>query len=330
MKPIGPNSNSYDKTLNDFKEKSPLFRSENIDPAPGFTQQPPDNQNNIGLGVPSDWTTDVFTQKIGLGSQNNCDPFQSGSIVNDLETPNRNTIYRYSKSVRACDEAVMDLFRNLVVIDEDGKAHPVPIIWGTQERAVAAVVQENVRKDETLVVDRIRLPMLAISSTGFGMNMSRYTYHHAINFLTDHSGKPQFTANEKYEKDTVFGVTRGIPLDIDYTMYAWTLQLEDMNQILEQIITKFSPIAYIKVRGVLWEVAVKLESIGNNLQTEPGDAALRVIKFQFMIKAETYVAQPIRREKAVLKTRMDVVNSLDPEQISEIMNRLEEAVEELK
>ena len=117
MKPIGPNSNSYDKTLNDFKEKSPLFRSENIDPAPGFTQQPPDNQNNIGLGVPSDWTTDVFTQKIGLGSQNNCDPFQSGSIVNDLETPNRNTIYRYSKSVRACDEAVMDLFRNLVVID---------------------------------------------------------------------------------------------------------------------------------------------------------------------------------------------------------------------
>jgi len=63
---------------------------------------------------------------------------------------------------------------------------------------------------------------------------------------------------------------------------------------------------------------------------EPGDAALRVIKFQFGIKAETYVAQPIRREKAVLKTRVDIVNSLDQEQISEIMKRLEESVEELK
>ena len=113
-------------------------------------------------------------------------------------------------------------------------------------------------------------------------------------------------------------------------MFAWTMQLEDMNQILEQIVTKFSPVAYIKVRGVLWEVAVKLSSIANNLQTEPGDAALRVIKFQFGMTAESYVAQPIRREKAVLKTRIDVVNSLDEQQISEVLNRLEEAVEELQ
>ena len=330
MKPIGPNTNSYDKSLNDIKEKSFQWRSENIDPAPGFTKQPPDNQNNIGLNVPDDWHTDIFTQKIGLGSANNCDPMQTGAIVNDLQTPNRNTIYRYAKSVRACDEAVMDLFRNLVIIDEDGKAHPVPIIWATQERAVAAVVQENVRKDETLVVDRIKLPMLAISSTNFTVDLARYTYHQALNYLNDVNGKPTFTASEKYERDTVFGVARGIPLNIEYTLYAWTMQLEDMNQILEQIVTKFSPVAYIKVRGVLWEVAVKLSSIGNNLQTEPGDAALRVIKFQFGLTAETYVAQPIKREKAVLKTRIDIVNSLDEQQISEVLHRLEEAVEELQ
>jgi len=330
MKPIGPNTNSYDKSLNDIKEKSFQWRSENIDPAPGFTKQPPDNQNNIGLNVPDDWHTDIFTQKIGLGSANNCDPMQTGAIVNDLQTPNRNTIYRYAKSVRACDEAVMDLFRNLVIIDEDGKAHPVPIIWATQERAVAAVVQENVRKDDTLVVDRIKLPMLAISSTNFTVDLARYTYHQALNYLNDANGKPTFTASEKYDRDTVFGVARGIPLNIDYTLYAWTMQLEDMNQMLEQIVTKFSPVAYIKVRGVLWEVAVKLSSIGNNLQTEPGDAALRVIKFQFGLTAETYVAQPIKREKAVLKTRIDIVNSLDEQQISEVLHRLEEAVEELQ
>lgn len=330
MNPIGPNVNHYEKSLNDLQEKSFQGRNENLDPAPGYCEQPPDNQYGAHQVPPSDWMDDVLSKKIGLGSQNNCDPMQAGSIVNDLNPPNRNTIYRYSKSVRATDEAVMDLFRDIVVIDEDGKAHPVPIMWATQERAVAAVVQENVRKDETLVVDRIRLPMLAISATGYSINSARYTYHKAASFLREYRGKPTFTASEKYERDTVFGVTRGIPLDVEYTMYAWTMQLEDMNQILEQIVTKFSPIAYIQVRGVLWEVSVKLDSIANNLETEPGDQALRVVKFQFGLTAETYVAQPITRNKAVLKTRVEVVNNLNEEQISEVLTRLEDAVEELK
>jgi len=330
MNPIGPNTNQYEKSLNDFAEKSPLGRSENIDPAPGYCEQPPDNQYGAHQVPPSDWMDNVLNKKIGLGSQNNCDPMQKGSIVNDLNPPNRNTIYRYSKSVRATDEAVMDLFRDIVVIDEDGEAHPVPVIWATQERAVAAVVQENVRKDETLVVDRIKIPMLAISSTGYSVNSARYTYHKAMSYLREYRGKPTFTASEKYERDTVFGVTRGIPLDVTYTLYAWTMQLEDMNQILEQIVTKFSPIAYIQVRGVLWEVSVKLDSIANNLEVEPGDQALRVIKFQFGLIAETYVAQPITRNKAVLKTRVEVVNNLNEDQISEVLTRLEDAVEELK
>ena len=330
MKPIGPNVNSYGKSLNDFKELSPQDRSENIDPPPGYCEQPPDNQNNQNISPPSDWNFDTLViNKTGNGSQNNCDPMQTGQIVNDLNPPNRNTIYRYSKSIRGCDEAVMDLFRNLVIIDEDGKALPVPVIWATQERAVAAVVQDNVRKDDTLVVDRIKLPMLAISSTEFNFNQDRFTYHQAISFMKDTDGKPAFYTSEKYKMDTVFGVARGIPIDVGYTLYAWTMQLEDMNQILEQIVTKFSPVAYIKVRGVNWEVPVKLTSIANNLETEPGDQALRVIKFQFGLTAETYVAQPIRREKTVLSTRVEIGDAAADENITEIIARIEETVKEI-
>lgn len=330
MKHIGPNVNSYGGSLNDLKDLDFQNRSENIDPPPGFCDQPPDNQNNIGLNNPDDWMQDLFINKTGNGQENNSDPFQRGQIVNDLNVPNRNTIYRYAKSIRGTDEAVMDLFRNIVVIDDDGKAHPVPVIWATQERAVAAVVQENVRKDDTLVVDRIKLPMLAISSTDFTFNQERYTYHKALNWLTDAKGKPTFTVSEKYNKDTVFGVARGIPIDIGYNLIAWTMQLEDMNQIIEQIVTKFSPMAYIKVRGVTWETGVKLNSIANNLETEPGDQALRVIKFQFGLTAETYVAQPIRREKAILETRVEIGNSAIDEQISEIVSRIEESSREFK
>jgi len=280
----------------------------------------------------NDWLKDVSNKKVGLGSNQLCDPMQTGQIINDVESPNRNTIYRYSKSLRGADEAAMDLFRNIVAIDEDGKAWPVPIIWGTQEKAVAAILQDNVRKDNSLVVDRIKLPMLAIHTSDIQFNQQRYIYHKALNYMSSlrTDGKPGFTTNEKYERDTIFGVARGIPVDISYTLYAWTLYIEDMNQILEQIITKFSPIAYIKVRGVPWEIGVKLDSIANNVDVEPGDQNIRVVKYQFNITAETYIPQPIVRKKAVLKQKISFFNHTNQEQINEVLDRLEVAVEDLK
>lgn len=261
-----------------------------------------------------------------LGKANLCDPMQTGQITND---PKRfDTIYRYSKSLRGTDTAVMDLFKNLVVIDEDGKSHNIPIIWGTQEKAVAAIVQDNVRKDNSLVVDRIRLPMLAISSTDYQFNQSRYVYHRAIDYLRDANNKPGMTYSEKYEKDTIFGVSKGMPIDISYTLYAWTLYVEDMNQILEQIILKFSPVAYIKIRGINWEVQVKLDSIANNLEYEPGDQAIRVVKFMFNLTAETYIPQPIVRKKSILSTKVDITNNKQNEEL-EIISSIEETVKEI-
>lgn len=279
------------------------------------------------------WLEDATQKKMGLGHEALCDPMQAGHIINEqgLSAPTRNTVYRYAKSLRGTDEAAMDLFRDVVVIDEAGKAHQVPIIWGTQEKAVAYILQENTRKDESLVVDRIRLPMLAIYSSDYSFNQSRYTYHRAVDYLRHYrnDGKPGFTTNEKYERDTVFGVTRGIPIDIGYTLVAWTLYEEDMNQILEQVTSKFSPIAYIRVRGISWEIGVKLDSIANNVDFEPGDKAARVFKYQFSLTAETFVAQPIVRKKAVLKTRVEIVDSPDDNEISEVLGRLEQAVKEL-
>jgi hypothetical protein len=124
-------------------------------------------------------------------------------------------------------------------------------------------------------------------------------------------------------------VARGIPVDIEYQLTAWTLYVEDMNQILEQVITKFSPVAYIRVQGVHnWEVIAKLTSIANNLETEPGDQQLRVVKFQFGITVESFIPQPTVRKKAVLDQRIDVVQGLSEDEITEVLDRLENTVEE--
>jgi hypothetical protein len=280
------------------------------------------------------WLEDATQSKLGQGAHALCDPQQTGHIINeqDMSPPNRGVIYRYAKSLRGTDEAMKDLFSDIVVIDEAGKAHQVPIIWATQEKAVAYILQENTRKDESLVVDRIRLPMLAIHASGYNYALNRYIYHKAVDYLRSprDGWRPGFTVSERYEKDTVFGISRGIPLDINYKLVAWTMYEEDMNQILTQIVTKFSPLAYIRVRGISWEIGVKLDSIANNVDLEPGDKKVRVFKYEFGFTAESFVAQPIVRKKAVLKTRVEVTDSPNEEDITEVLARLEQAVKELE
>lgn len=313
--------NHNQKSLNECGEKGLPGNLQN-DPPPQFCE------NN---GTRDDgWLEDASNKKIGLGENQLCDPVQTGQIINDPNEPNPNVIYRYTKAIRGCDEAVMDMFKNIVVLDEDGKAHPVPIIWATQERAVAAILQDNVRKDNTVVVDRIKLPMLAIYSNSFDFDQDRYIYHQAVDFLRNfEDGTPGFTIKNKYERDTVFGVSRGIPINVGYTLYAWTKYLEDMNQIMEQIVLKFSPVAYIRVRGVQWETIVKLNTIANNLEVEPGDKTLRIIKFQFDLTAQTFIPQPIRRHKTVLNTDVKIFNNTELEDETTTINTLKEKIKEV-
>jgi hypothetical protein len=282
------------------------INSVNIDPVPG--QCADDywpSQKRVGVfknlsNPPFDWKSrQCGRPKLGIGQQANCDPLMTGQIVNDLDTPNRDVVYRYSRALRGANEAMLDLFRNMNVLDEEGKAHTIPIVWASQEKAVAALLQDNVRKDNSLVVDRIRLPIMAIYANNYAFDPERFTYQKAMSLLQwlDPAGEAGFTQREKFEKDTVFGVTRGIPVNISYTLFAWTLYQEDMDEILEQVMLKFSPVAYIKVRGVYWEIIVTLDGQANNLDIEPGDNKLRVFKYQFTMTAKSYIPQPITRIK---------------------------------
>lgn len=275
------------------------------------------------------WKEPGTLSKEGLGWSGNCDPMQAGKIVND--PANRNTIYRYSRAFRAYDQAIKDLFGDMVVLDEDGKEWPIPIVWGTQERAVAAVVSDNIRQDDGVVVDRIRLPILAVHRSSYEYNQSRYVYHKAVDYIREMNpeGLPGFYGSEKYKRDTVYGVARGVPIDIGYTLWGWCLYEEDLAQMLEQLILKFSPIAYIEARGIGWEVPVLWQSLGDNVDLEPGNGKTRVLKFEFRMNVEAFIPQPISRRKAVLRTRTEILDGISDEEASSVIARLEQVVKEL-
>lgn len=256
-------------------------------------------------------------RKKKYGHAGNCDPMQSGQIFNDMTQPvRRNTINRYSNALRGCDQGVTEMFKNITVRDDDGKHYPVPIMWGTQERAVAWVLQQNTHKDNSLIVDRPVLPLLAIHSNDHNFNRSRYIYHGAKIRVNGEDDKPLST-QELRKRDTIFSTTGGLPIDVTYTLYAWTKYIEDMNQIVEQVILKFSPEAYITIHGVPWkEIRVILDSSGGNIDTEPGDQNLRILKYQFNLTVETYIPQPITRNKSVLKIRTDFYDAVETDEIT--------------
>jgi len=328
---MNSSNNQQQRGLNQCDQSGSLPLDVNLDQSPPYCNPnlDPNNKRSVN-GDDLSFLKDIGMQKTGFGAKNDCDPMQRGVIVNDLENPERNVLYRYSRSIRGTDEAMLDMFNNVVVLDEDGKAWPIPIILGPPEKAVAAIVQDNVHKDETLVVDRLKLPLLALSQGNIDYDLNRYTYHKALNYFNDSNNKPGITVSEKYSRDTVFGSARGIPINISYTLTAWTMYREDMNQILEQILSKFSQIAYIRVVGVPWEVIVKLDSVANNLENEPGDQAVRVIKYEFNLQVETYIPQPIERKKSVLKVKIDLIDGLSENEVTEVMARIEESVKELQ
>ncbi len=275
----------------------------NIDPIP---RQCDDDgwptQRRVGQNPAYEWKQRPSQAKRGpqwLGQSGNCDPIQSGQIINDLDAPDRETVFRYSRALRGANEAMLDLFRNIKVLDEDGGAHVVRTQWASQEKAVAALLQDNYRKDPTAVVDRIRLPMLALYASGHALDMRRFTYQRNVSWLPwlDCALRNGFVQQEKAERDTIFGVTRGLPVDISYTLYAWTLYQEDMDQILEQVMLRFSPVAYLNIRGVWWEVIVTMDGMENNLNPEVGDKKQRVLKYQFRMTAKSYLPQPIIRRE---------------------------------
>lgn len=324
--------NHNQKSLVECNPKAPQGQM-NSDPPPLYCGDDGTPSKRRPDSPPLDWLKEVCDEKSGFGSHAQCDPQQTGQIVNDLDNPTRKVIYNYPKALRGANEAMVDLFKNIVVIDNDGKAWPVPIIWGTQERAVAEILQDNIRKDNSLVVDRLKLPMMAIHDSGIQFDQKRYIYHKATDWLRTlrADGKPGWTIpNRGKERGTVFGLPPGLPVNITYVLYAWTLYEEDVKQILTQIMLKFSQLAYIRVKGVKWEIGVKLDSIANNIDYEPGDLKQRVIKYQFNLTAESYIPQPIVREQAVLKIRKNFFDSVEEDKITEVLARLETAVEDLK
>ena len=217
-----------------------------------------------------------------------------------VPTSERDYIKRYTRVFRAADTAMFKLFSDVDMLTAEGALIKVPLIFGTQERAVAAMFGKSLQATGDVV--RIKLPMMAISAIGFDIDRTRYTFHEALSYDAMNA------RSERVPHDVRIGVSRGIPINRIYTLLVWAKFQEDANQILEQAILKFSPVAYVEIPGAFFENMVTLDAIANNLNWEIADQDLRIIKYELSMTLQTYVPQPFKRTKSVrkVKTEMEI------------------------
>ena len=210
----------------------------------------------------------------------------------------RQYIFGYSKSIRNTNRAVLDLFSDVTILNEDdNKIYPIPIIWGTQEKAVIYAFGEqfinNPDRRDAGLVDRIKLPMMALMGGDIPLAAGRYVYHEAKRKVS--------YGQERKPFDVVYRISKGIPVDMSFTLTLWAKYYEHLMQMVEQIIQKFSPIAYINPEGIPWETPVKMTGSSNNVGSDVGDRQVRILKYVFNFIAESHIVQPIRRDKTIHK-----------------------------
>jgi hypothetical protein len=105
--------------------------------------------------------------------------------------------------LKRADEAMLDMFKDIKVATDSGTTHVVPAIYANEAKALSRIFYEADKHldDIKAFSQKIKLPLLALERVEF-------------NFA-------------------------GTDVEIGYKLNAYSMYNEDMNQIIEQVITKF-------------------------------------------------------------------------------------------
>lgn len=220
-------------------------------------------------------------------------------LPNTIDGVSRNYIFGYAKSIRNTNQAMLDLFNDVNVLNTEEEAFKVPIIFGSQEKAIMYVFGDQAQNADNRMDDgyfnRIKLPVLGLQQTAINHDQSRFIHHEAR--------RPIAYGAEKRPYDVMYRISKGVPVNLDYQLNLWSKYHEQLMQMVEQIFQKFSPMAYINVEGILWETPVKITGTGSNVDSDVEDRRYRILKYSFGLQVEGHIAQPIRRDKTVLSIK---------------------------
>jgi hypothetical protein len=189
-------------------------------------------------------------------------------------------------------------FADFQILDKSGIAMRVPTVFGTMEKIVYAVFGESAAQDPNQY-SRVRLPICAIVPNGsISLDLDRYIYHGAKWW--------DFKGTERKTDDIVFGMSTGIPITRGYQLTIMTKYVEDMNQLLEIALQRFSLSFEIRIGNSPRPTQVIFEGCDDNFSDDRDPEKSHLYTATISMLAETWLPQPVIRKKATHTVRIDV------------------------
>ena len=139
--------------------------------------------------------------------------------------------YFYHKITRSVSAVFGSLFNNIYVVRKDSSENvlnqeKVPLAYGSRQKWIARIDE---REDLDDVAKAIKLPRMSFDLNGFAYDSTRQKNR----FCTEKVIKNDGSISKVYSS--------GTPYDLSFELNIYTITLDDMHQILEQILPYFAP-----------------------------------------------------------------------------------------
>ena len=224
------------------------------------------------------------------------DSIQHG-LLSQTEAINPTYLKRYENFFSKLDRSMVLAFADLHILDQGGVPMRVPTVFGTMEKIVYAVFGETAAQDPAKY-SRVRLPICAIIPNGsISLDVERYIFHEAK--WWDYKG------TERRPDDIVYGMSTGIPISRGYQLTIMTRYVEDINQLMEIALQRFSQSFEIRIGNSPRPTQVIFEGCDTNFADERDPEKVHLYTATISMVAETWLPQPVVRRKAVHTVRID-------------------------
>ena len=217
----------------------------------------------------------------------------------------------YNRVMRKIVVGFGNLFDNLTLVrynsdNSEAERFIVPIAYAAKELYVQRL-QGDPNLDKKV---QMTLPRLSYEMMGIKYDTSRKQNTNIRNFASTTNGG-------------VVGQYNPVPYDYDFNLYLYVRNIEDGTQLIEHILSYFTPDYTIKLNlipemGIIKEIPVVLNSATHETEYEGDrDSDTRTIIWTMNFTAKGFIYGPISDSKIIKTSITNIYNEIGPNDIVE-------------
>jgi len=220
----------------------------------------------------------------------------------------------YNRSIRKLTVAFGNLFDNITLVRynpdlTESERFVVPITYANKELYVQRL-EADYDLDKKV---QITLPRFSYEMTGFTYDATRKQNTNIRNFSQTTTG--------------AVGQYNPVPYNFDFNLYLYVRNIEDASQVIEHILSYFTPDYTVKINmipemGIVKEVPVVLNSTSQDIKYEGNrESDTRMIIWTLNFTVKGFIFGPVSTTNLITHSITNVYNNItDTDQVLFTMN----------